>query len=78
MKISVAHLVNEKFPPTGRAGKRPTNIRQFSKAIDTDVNSAIRIYDGTSDSIRMTTLENLCNALDCTPNDILVFESNQK
>ena len=36
------------------------------------------MYRGTSVSIRLDTLEKLCTILHCTPNDILMFEFDQK
>lgn len=32
------------------------------------------IYSGKATSIKFDILEKICNELDCTPNDILIFE----
>ncbi len=36
------------------------------------------MYNGESTSIKFETLEKLCNILQCTPNDILIFDSKQE
>lgn len=36
------------------------------------------MYNGESTSIKFDTLEKLCNILQCTPNDILIFDSKQE
>lgn len=76
MRINVKSLIEEKFPPTNRArnSKRKANINAFAKAIETDPNSAGKIYDGELSSINFSTLENICRVLECTPLDI--FESD--
>lgn len=33
-----------------------------------------KIYDGKTKRISLDTIEILCRALDCTPNDLLVFD----
>lgn len=33
-----------------------------------------KIYNGETSSIRLSTLENICRELDCTPNDIIYIE----
>lgn len=34
-----------------------------------------KIYDGKTKRISLDTIEILCRALDCTPNDLLVFDN---
>ena len=35
-----------------------------------------KIYKGDSTSIKLEILESLCNVLECTPNDILIFQKD--
>ena len=35
-----------------------------------------KIYKGDSTSIKLEILESLCNVLECTPNDILIFKKD--
>lgn len=35
-----------------------------------------KIYKGDSTSIKLEILESLCKTLDCTPNDILIFQKD--
>lgn len=48
---------------------------ELAKRIDVSYPTIENIYKGTSTSIRFTTLEALCKELNCTPNDILIFDN---
>lgn len=48
---------------------------ELAKRIDVSYPTIENIYKGTSTSIRFTTLEALCKELNCTPNDILIFDT---
>ena len=50
------------------------NKNQFAKLMQIGYPAACSIYDGKTDRIFFDTLEKVCIALDCTPNDILVFD----
>lgn len=48
---------------------------ELAKRIDVSYPTIENIYKGASTSIRFTTLEALCKELNCTPNDILIFDN---
>ena len=53
------------------------NKNQFAKLVQIGYPAACALYDGTTTRISFDTLENICKALDCTPNDILVSDDPQ-
>lgn len=53
------------------------NKNQFAKLVQIGYPAACALYDGTTTRISFDTLENICKALDCTPNDILVSNDPQ-
>ena len=64
MKLNIKDKLKEK------------NISRYelAKRIDVSYPTITSIYNGDSTSIKLEILENLCIELDCTPNDILIFE----
>lgn len=60
IKLDIKQLVDNKYK----------NLNQFAKAINISYPAAKKLYDGDTSRIEFDTLENICNALDCTPNDI--------
>lgn len=46
---------------------------ELAKRIGVTYPTIDNIYKGTSTSIKLEILENICNVLNCTPNDILVW-----
>ncbi len=66
MKICIQDKLNEKKITRYELSKR---LCVTYKTID-------NIYKGTSTVINLNLLEALCTILECTPNDILVFESS--
>lgn len=53
------------------------NKNQFAKLVQIGYPAACALYDGTTTRISFDTLENICKALECTPNDILVSDDPQ-
>lgn len=53
------------------------NKNQLSKLIKVGYPGTCAIYKGDTARISFDTLENLCIALDCTPNDILVSDEKR-
>lgn len=49
---------------------------ELSRKLEVSYPTVLEICNGTAISIRLDTLEKLCNILQCTPNDILTFENN--
>lgn len=67
IKLDIKQLVDNKYK----------NLNQFAKAINISYPAAKKLYDGDTSRIEFDTLENICNALDCTPNDIFTFNNKQ-
>ena len=61
MKLNIKPLVDAKG----------MNRNQLAKELKIGYKAACNLYDGTTDRIYFETLQNLCNVLDCTPNDII-------
>lgn len=49
---------------------------ELAKRIDVTYPTIDNIYKGISTSIKFEILEAICNILECTPNDILIFEKD--
>lgn len=47
---------------------------ELAKRIGVTYPTIDNIYKGTSTSIKLEILENICNVLNCTPNDILIWD----
>ena len=45
----------------------------LAKQCDISQNNMLKICNGETTSIRFETLEKICKALDCTPNDVFLF-----
>lgn len=54
------------------------NRNQLSKELKIGYKAACNLYEGNTDRIYFDTLEQLCRVLNCTPNDILLFEDDSK
>lgn len=65
MKISIQNKLKEKNMSRYELAKR---IGVTYPTID-------NIYKGTSTSIKFEILEAICKVLECTPNDILIFDN---
>lgn len=50
---------------------------ELAKRINVTYPTITSIYNGESTSIKLDILEAICNQLNCTPNDILFFESSK-
>lgn len=64
MRINIQPLLKEKG----------ISRYELSQKIDVTYPTMTAIYNGTSSSIRFDILEKICLELECTPNDILIFE----
>ncbi len=65
MQISIQNKLKEKNMTRYELAKR---IGVTYPTID-------NIYKGTSTSIKLQILEDICNVLNCTPNDILIWNN---
>lgn len=52
--------------------KKKLTRYELAKRLNVTYPTIDRIYKGQSTSIKLEILENLCNILNCTPNDILI------
>lgn len=50
---------------------------ELAKKLDITYPTIDKIYKGTSTSIKLEILENICIILNCTPNDILVMNESK-
>lgn len=59
-----------------RVDDKGLNRNQLSKKLQIGYTATTNLYDGTTERIYFDTLERLCKVLDCTPNDILIFDKD--
>lgn len=66
MKLSIKNKLDEK------------NISRYelAKRIGVTYPTIDKIYKGESTAIKFEILQDLCEVLDCTPNDILIFDED--
>lgn len=59
---------------------KKANITRYklAKLLDVSYPTISKIYNGEASTINLNTLEQLCIILNCTPNDVLVFENLNK
>ena len=67
LKINVKSKVDE----------RGWNKHQFAKIAQIGYPAACALYDGTTDRVFFDTIEKVCIALECTPNDIITTDDPQ-
>lgn len=67
MKLSIQPKMNEKG----------ISRYELAKRIGVTYPTITSIYNGESTSIKFEILESLCKELDCSPNDILIFDSQE-
>jgi len=59
--------------------KRKMSLNELSEKVDLTLSNLSILKTGKAKAIRFTTLEAICNALDCQPGDILEYrEEDQK
>ena len=67
IKLDIQHLILSKYK----------NQAAFAEATDLSLPSVSKICSGNMASIRFETLEKICEALECTPNDLLTSDKNE-
>lgn len=55
--------------------KRKMSLNELSEKVDLTLSNLSILKTGKAKAIRFSTLEAICNALDCQPGDILEFRS---
>lgn len=58
--------------------RRKMRLNSLSEAVGVTPQNLSILKTGKARAIRFTTLEKLCNALDCQPGDLLVFEKSEE
>lgn len=56
--------------------KRKMSLTQLSQEVGVTMANLSILKNGKAKAIRFSTLEAICNALDCQPGDILEYKSN--
>lgn len=54
--------------------KKGISRYELAKRVGVTYPTITSLYNGTSTSIKFEILEGICRVLECTPNDILVFD----
>jgi putative transcriptional regulator len=57
--------------------KRKMSLTELSEKVDITVANLSILKTGKAKAIRFSTLEAICNALDCQPGDILEYTENE-
>jgi putative transcriptional regulator len=58
--------------------KRKMSLNELSEKVDLTLSNLSILKTGKAKAIRFTTLEAICNALDCQPGDILEYQEDVK
>ena len=58
--------------------KRNMSLNELSEKVDLTLSNLSILKTGKAKAIRFTTLEAICNALDCQPGDILEYKENEE
>ena len=56
--------------------KRKMQLNELSERVDITVSNLSNLKTGKARAIRFTTLEAICEALDCQPGDILEYRAD--
>ena len=57
--------------------KRKMSLNELSDKVELTLSNLSILKTGKAKAIRFTTLEAICNALDCQPGDILEYKENE-
>ena len=58
--------------------KRGMSLTELSEAVDVTISNLSILKTGKAKAIRFSTLEGICEALECQPGDILEYEAEVK
>ena len=56
--------------------KRKVSLTELSEEVGITMANLSVLKNGKAKAVRLSTLEAICEALDCQPGDILAYESN--
>ena len=58
--------------------KRKMSLNELSEKVDLTLSNLSILKTGKAKAIRFSTLESICNALDCQPGDLLEYVNENK
>jgi putative transcriptional regulator len=58
--------------------KRKMSLNELSEKVDLTLSNLSILKTGKAKAIRFTTLDAICNALDCQPGDILEYSDSER
>jgi len=58
--------------------KRKMSLNELSEKVELTLSNLSILKTGKAKAIRFTTLEAICNVLDCQPGDILEYQESDK
>jgi putative transcriptional regulator len=58
--------------------KRKMSLNELSEKVELTLSNLSILKTGKAKAIRFTTLESICNALECQPGDILEYKEDVK
>ncbi len=58
--------------------KRKMSLNELSEKVELTLSNLSILKTGKAKAIRFTTLESICNALECQPGDILEYKEDTK
>ncbi len=58
--------------------KRKTSLTELAQAVNITLANLSILKTGKAKAIRLSTLEAICQALDCQPGDLLEYQANQR
>jgi putative transcriptional regulator len=58
--------------------KRKMSLNELSEKVDLTLSNLSILKTGKAKAIRFTTLEAICNVLDCQPGDILEYSESER
>lgn len=58
--------------------KRKISLNELAQKVDLTLANLSILKTGKAKAIRFSTLESICNALDCQPGELLEFNKNDK
>lgn len=58
--------------------RRKMSLNELSEKVDLTLSNLSILKTGKAKAIRFTTLDAICNALNCQPGDILEYQENEQ
>lgn len=58
--------------------ERKMSVSEFAEKIEVTLANASILKTGKAKAVRFSTLEKICDALDCQPGDVLIYQKNKQ